>query len=84
MTALTVIDWQGLPITVEVDVHTWADGYGTWHAAVPKGVHMRAYARAAILAELALREGPNFAPESVNVELRSWDDQTAYYVEVSS
>lgn len=48
-------------------VTTWADGYGMWWARVPDTADAEAVARCAIVAELALRESPNFAPSSVAV-----------------
>lgn len=55
---------------------TWADGFGIWHAAVyeqGRGGSRKAtaLALAAIRDELALREGPRFAPEVVGVKLES-------------
>lgn len=48
--------------TENLEVVTYADGYGAWVALVPKTVRNKAkVARDAINAELALREGLGFA-----------------------
>lgn len=52
------------------NVRTWADGFGRWHASVPVTGNPLADATTArnlIIAELAQREGPNFAPSAVHV-----------------
>lgn len=51
-------------------VHTWADGLGLWHASVPasgRRAKDAGVARAAIVEELAQRNGPNFDPRSVHI-----------------
>lgn len=73
--------------TLAPSIRTWANGYGLWHAEIVDSSHgddgqaSRA-ARDAILAELAQREGPSFAPESVRVELVSRREMPGYRVSV--
>lgn len=58
------------------DPHTWADGYGRWHAAVTPGNDASRRARAAIRAELIAR---GMRPEDGYLVLveRSPDDTRA-------
>lgn len=76
------------------NVTVWADGSGTWHAQVTEGGNAvgdsaaaMKTARAAIVQALAEREGPNFAPESVDVTLerrQSHDGSLeSFYVEAT-
>lgn len=54
----------------ENNPHTWADGFGIWHASVPLSGFPLSDALAArklIIAELEQREGPNFDPRTVHV-----------------
>lgn len=52
-----------------MEVTTWADGFGVWHASVPLGNGDEAnIAKAAILAELAQRGDARFAAEHMHVE----------------
>lgn len=70
---------------VTVDVHTWADSYGVWHALVPlTGYRARDAhaARTAIIAELTEREGPRFDPSTVHVRRTEVLTATAHYTEV--
>jgi len=60
--------------------HTWADGFGVWHATVT-GVlaqdEAARIARDAIVAELAEREGAGFAPGRIGVKLAETSEVTA-------
>ena len=52
------------------DIHTWADGYGVWHARVlgaRSERHALRLALGAITAELAYREPRTFDPNTVAV-----------------
>lgn len=63
-------------MTVSV-TNAWADSYGIWHARVVTDGTVGSEAAAAVAArdrivtELTMREGPNFAPESVQVQVKS-------------
>lgn len=63
-----------------VDVATWADGYGNWHAKVTGpdleafyAITARGLALSTIREELAQREGPGFDPVAVGVARESID-----------
>ena len=73
--------------------YAWADALGIWHARVETvGVGSdrtaAAMARAEVLTALAEREGPNFAPSSVRLELTQRTGEhgtlTHYYREVTA
>lgn len=72
-----------------MNVHTWADGFGTWHARVTQeGIanfeEAEKAARAAILAELEERENDVDAPRlSVRLVARAgqWGALESEYVE---
>ena len=59
-------------MTATATITAWADGWGVWLAAVPDTGDPEADADAArrrIIDELTEREGPNFSPQSIEVEV---------------
>lgn len=63
-------------MTVSV-TNAWADSYGIWHArvvtdgAVGSQAKATVAARDRIVTELTMREGPNFDPDTVQVQVKS-------------
>ena len=69
-----------------MQITTWADGFGVWHASVPltgSPQHDASVARRALREELALREGRNYDPRRIGVTReRVTNHGTAVYREV--
>ena len=57
--------------------NAWADSFGVWHArvvtdgAVGSEAAAAVAARDRIVAELTMREGPNFAPDTVQLQVKT-------------
>ena len=70
-----------------MNIGTWADGFGIWHARVPLNTDRRAskrLAKAAILFEIQLRQAAYCPPSAVKLKMVDVaDDGTIHYQEKS-
>lgn len=70
---------------MSASTHTWADGFGNWHAMVPaSGSRWKdaLAARKLIVAELVQREAPGWDPQFITVTRTAVTDTTVTYSEV--
>lgn len=65
------------------DIHTWADGYGLWHASVPMTPDAAKVAKRAIVAELRQRDA-HVSAARVKIRLEHHTlHGTVHYVEIA-
>lgn len=62
------------------DIHTWADGYGLWHASVPDVPNAARTAKRAIMRKLRERES-NVSARRVRLRQVDKADGAVHYVE---